>query len=125
MQGASLNLAGKTDLGTFAAVLAHADLLVSNDTGASHLAVATRTPSVVLFGFARPERWAPLDRFLHTVIDAVTFDGRQADPATALLGFPLEPVLEQCIRKLEAERPSFVAGQAPVPALASPRGGAR
>ena len=125
MRGPSLDLTGKTDLGVFAAVLAHADLLVSNDTGASHLAVATRTPSVVLFGFARPERWGPLDRSLHTVIDAVTFDGRQADPATALLALPLEPVLELCVRKLEAERPPSQAGQASAPVLVSPGGGAR
>jgi ADP-heptose:LPS heptosyltransferase len=122
MRGSSLDLTGKTDLGTFAAVLRRVDLLVSNDTGASHLAVATRTPSVVLFGFARPERWAPLDRSLHTVIDAVTFDGRQADPATALLDLPLEPVLERCIQKLAAKWPLPADGPPPAPVLASSGG---
>jgi ADP-heptose:LPS heptosyltransferase len=120
MRGPALDLTGKTDLGTFAAILDHLDLLVSNDTGASHLAAATRTPSVVLFGFARPERWGPLDRELHTVIDAATHGGQQADPATALLDFPLEPVLEQCIRRLEGE-PGPPGAGARMPALTGER----
>jgi len=43
---------------------------VTNDTGASHLAAASETPSVVLFGPSRPEQWGPLDRELHDLIDA-------------------------------------------------------
>ena len=64
-----------TDLGEFAAVISALDLLVTNDTGASHVAAATRTPSVVLFGPTRPDRWAPLDRSRHQVIDAVSSPG--------------------------------------------------
>lgn len=99
MSAPPLDLTGQTDLGTVAAVIARLDLLVTNDTGASHLAAATRTPSVVLFGFARPERWAPLDRSRHVVVDAVAITG--ADPATALGALPLAPVLEACERSLE------------------------
>jgi len=95
-----LDLTGRTDLGTFAAIIARVDLLVTNDTGASHLAAATRTPSIVLFGFSRPERWAPLDRALHTVIDAVTLGGMVRDPETALFDLPLGPVLAVCRQKL-------------------------
>jgi ADP-heptose:LPS heptosyltransferase len=64
----SIDLAGKTDLGTLAALLAGARLLVANDTGVAHLAAALRTPSIVIFGNADVERWAPLDRSLHTVL---------------------------------------------------------
>jgi ADP-heptose:LPS heptosyltransferase len=107
LRAPALNLIGQTDLGAFAAVIARLDLLVTNDTGASHLAAAMRTPSVVLFGFARPERWAPLDGSLHTVIDAVTIGGRTRDPATELSALPMEPVFAACRQKLDmlATRP--------------------
>ncbi|HEY6959965.1 MAG TPA: glycosyltransferase family 9 protein [Candidatus Limnocylindria bacterium] len=63
-----LDLAGRTSLGVLAAVLSELDLLVTNDTGVSQLAVATRTPSVVLWGDADLHRWAPLDRTRHLVL---------------------------------------------------------
>ncbi len=64
------DLAGQTTLGQFGAVIAALDLLVTNDTGASHIAAAMGTPSVVLFGPTDPRRWAPLDLVRHHVINA-------------------------------------------------------
>lgn len=52
-------LAGSTDVGGLAAVIAHARLVVSGDTGAAHLATAYRTPSVTLFGQVPPRLWGP------------------------------------------------------------------
>lgn len=52
-------LAGRTDVGQLAAVIAHARLLISGDTGAAHLATAFGTPSVLLFGPMPPWRWGP------------------------------------------------------------------
>lgn len=54
-------LAGRLDLGEFAAQIADAAVLVSADTGAAHLASAFGTPSVVLFGPASVEQWGPPD----------------------------------------------------------------
>ena len=98
MRAPALDLAGETDLGTFAAVIARLDLLVTNDTGASHLAAATGTRSVVLFGPTRPERWAPLDRERHLVVDAAALAGPGVAPAEALARLPVQMVLEACIR---------------------------
>jgi ADP-heptose:LPS heptosyltransferase len=99
MRYPSLDLAGATGLGPFAALLRRVNLLVTNDTGASHLAVAMATPSVVLFGPSRPEEWGPLDRERHRVIDALALSG--ADPALALRQLPLAPVLNTCIDMLK------------------------
>ncbi|HSH31183.1 MAG TPA: glycosyltransferase family 9 protein, partial [Candidatus Saccharimonadales bacterium] len=60
-----IDLAGVTDLGSLAALIRDAALLVANDTGVSHVAAATRTPSVIIVTTSDPARWAPLDRLLH------------------------------------------------------------
>jgi ADP-heptose:LPS heptosyltransferase len=66
----SLNLAGCTDLGVLAGLLKGSRLLVCNDTGVSHLADALQVPSVVIFTHSQIDRWAPLDRTLHRVVEA-------------------------------------------------------
>jgi ADP-heptose:LPS heptosyltransferase len=52
-------LAGQTDLAGLAAVVAAASVVISNDTGVAHLAVAYGTPSVTLFGPVSPALWGP------------------------------------------------------------------
>jgi ADP-heptose:LPS heptosyltransferase len=93
MRRDAVDLAGQTGLGEFAAVIAALDLLVTNDTGASHVAAATRTPSVVLYGPSRPERWGPLDQDLHCRIDAMA----GSDGAAALQRLPVARVLAECV----------------------------
>jgi ADP-heptose:LPS heptosyltransferase len=97
MTAAAIDLAGMTDLGELAAVISTLDLLVTNDTGVSHVAAATRTPSIVLFGPTRPDRWAPLDRRRHQVIDATSYPGAPADGAAALQALSVDDVLAACL----------------------------
>jgi ADP-heptose:LPS heptosyltransferase len=66
--GHAINLAGETTLGGFAAVLRGARIVITNDTGASHLAVAVGTPSVTISSGSDVPRWAPLDAKEHPVL---------------------------------------------------------
>jgi ADP-heptose:LPS heptosyltransferase len=65
MQTPALDLAGATSLGAVGALVQGARVVVSNDTGISHLAAALRVPSVVVYLSSDPARWAPLDADLH------------------------------------------------------------
>lgn len=64
----TVSVVGETNLGTLAALLSQSALLVSNDTGVSHVAAASAVPSVVVFTSADPAEWAPLDQTRHRVI---------------------------------------------------------
>jgi ADP-heptose:LPS heptosyltransferase len=106
MDTSPIDLAGLTDLWEFGAVISTLDLLVTNDTGASHIASATGTPSVVLFGPTRPDRWAPLDRRLHRVVNAATRPGAPVDPAEALQALSVDEVLHACLPILHSRESS-------------------
>jgi ADP-heptose:LPS heptosyltransferase len=66
MREPAAGLAGRTSIGVLGALFALARVVVTNDTGASHVAAAVRSASVVVFpSDGDPDRWAPLDAILH------------------------------------------------------------
>jgi lipopolysaccharide heptosyltransferase II len=62
----SHSFAGRLDLGQLGALLAEADLLVSNNTGPAHLAAALGTPVVDLYALTNPQHtpWEVASRVL-------------------------------------------------------------
>lgn len=77
MKTPALNAAAPISVGAMAVLMNAARLLVSNDTGVSHIAAGLGLPSVVIFRASDMGRWAPLDQELHRpVLDA---DGRAFD----------------------------------------------
>jgi predicted lipopolysaccharide heptosyltransferase III len=74
-----VDLSGKTDLLTLAALISGARLLVTVDSAPMHLASATGTPQVILFGPTNPFHWRP--RGTPTVI----LQGKSGSPVTEFL----------------------------------------
>lgn len=103
MREPALDLAGRTTLGGLAALIARARLLVANDTGVSHIAAATRTPSVIIACGSDPRRWAPLERQLHRVLYE-PIECRPCSYADCPIGHPCasaisaQTVIETCVR---------------------------
>lgn len=62
-----LDLTGRTDLAQAAAVIRRSSAVLTNDSGAAHLAVAARTPVVAIFGPSDPAKswtWDGPDRYV-------------------------------------------------------------
>jgi predicted lipopolysaccharide heptosyltransferase III len=78
-----IDLSGKTDLLTLAALIRQAQLLVTVDSAPMHLAAATRTPQVALFGPTNPFHWRPRES------PALILQGKSAAPLTEFS--PVQP----------------------------------
>ncbi len=66
--GASLNLAGRTSLTVLGAVVEQLAVLVTNDSGPTHVAYALSIPTVTVFGGTNPAVWGPLEADQHAVL---------------------------------------------------------
>ena len=71
-----IDLSGKTDLLTLAALIGQAQLLVTVDSAPVHFAAATHTPQVILFGPTNPFHWRP------THSPALILHGKSGVPVT-------------------------------------------
>ncbi|MFN0092826.1 MAG: glycosyltransferase family 9 protein, partial [Acidimicrobiales bacterium] len=89
-------LAGATDIGSLAALVAHAGRVICGDTGVAHLASAFGAPSVVLFGPVSPAVGGPPADGPHRVL----WTGRLGDPHAAS---PSEGLLEISVDQVLAE----------------------
>jgi predicted lipopolysaccharide heptosyltransferase III len=78
-----IDLSGKTDLLTLAALIAGARLLVTIDSAPMHLAAAAPTPQLILFGPTNPFHWRPRES------PALILQGASASPVTEFV--PKQP----------------------------------
>ena len=74
----SIDLVGRTDLLTAAAVLRRCAMFIGNDTGLMHIAAASGTPTLGLFGPSPEAHYAPWGRYTDIV--------RTALPREAMFG---------------------------------------
>jgi heptosyltransferase III len=91
-----IDLSAKTDLLTLAALIARAQLLVTVDSAPVHLAAATHTPQVVLFGPTNPFHWRPRESptlILHGASGAPVTDFGPARPRLAMSEISTQAVI--------------------------------
>lgn len=69
-----IDLVGRTDLLTAAAVLRRTAMFVGNDTGIMHIAAAVGTPTLGLFGPSLPQNYAPWGPRTAVATTAVSYD---------------------------------------------------
>jgi ADP-heptose:LPS heptosyltransferase len=76
-------------------LIADCRLLICGDTGIGHIATATGTPSVLLFGPTPPSRWGPRGTGRHIAIWAGDKGDPHADrPHSGLLLLTVSRVLD-------------------------------
>ncbi len=74
MRGKAANLTGKINLRHLMAVIDRAELVVSVDSAAMHIASAVKTPVAALFGPTNPVMWGPYpngmdNRIIHKIVE--------------------------------------------------------
>lgn len=97
-------LAGELDILGMVALISDARLLVCGDTGVGHIATATGTASVLLFGPTPPSRWGPRGPGRHIAVwvgDCGDPHADQPDPGLLLITVSrvlaaTEEVLAEC-----------------------------
>jgi len=90
-----VDLSGRTDLISLAALIAQARLLVTVDSAPMHLAAAAQTPQVVLFGPTNPFHWRPRES------PALILQGKSAIPLTEFTAvqprFPMSQISTEAV----------------------------
>ena len=87
-----------TDLRNAILALAAADVAVSNDSGLLHVAAATGTPSIGIFGPTSPWHWAPLNPLAAIVQADIDLDCQPCHKPVCAPGHHL------CMREIGAEK---------------------
>ncbi len=94
MRGTAIDLGGKTSVGTLGGLVRRCRLLLTNDTGAMHLAAALGVPCVALFGPTDPSLTAPVGPG-HQVL--------RVPPACSPCRYRTCPIDHRCMRAIEVE----------------------
>ena len=72
-----IDFCGKSDLATLAGILSHATAVVSNDSGAMHLAAAVGSKVIAIFGPTNEARTSPLSSGADALIESPLAPGTQ------------------------------------------------
>jgi heptosyltransferase-2 len=110
MRRPAVNFGGRTDLPTLVGVLERVSLLVSNDTGAMHVAAAVGTPVLAVFGPTDAVATGPLGRFARVVREPVPCSPCLLRECPidhgCMTGVTVDQVLQNALELLEASSAS-------------------
>lgn len=100
------NFCGQTSLRSLAALVKKADLLITVDTGGTHIAATTGVPMIVVYGCTSPKRWAPYNPNAITISKEpdccpCTLPEDGCDMKKCLLAISVDEVYEQACTLLE------------------------
>jgi ADP-heptose:LPS heptosyltransferase len=97
-----IDLTGQTSVPELIALFEQAGAAVSNDTGPGHIALATGTPGVIIFGNTNPLRLGPYRR--PECIAAVDLESRGAEIKDTLEAHRIQNVtVEMVLKKLQSQ----------------------
>lgn len=99
----ALNLCGRTDLKTLAAIMAQAKLVVTGDTGPMHLAAAVGVKGLAMFGPTKPNRTGPFShqfKVLSSDVDCLGCLKRTCDNWICLDRLPPQTVFDEICGQL-------------------------
>jgi len=109
----ALNLAGRTTLEEWAILLSACRMVVANDSGGMHIAAATGTPVIALFGLTDPRKTGPIGPACEVIQPAVTGSRDIArDSAAArnvLASISVDEVHAACRRLLAGSDPASLS----------------
>jgi len=103
MKHECLDLSGRLSIMELAAVLERSDLYVGNDSGVMHLASATGTKTVAIFGPTDPNRtgpYNPLATVVRADLNCMPCFKKECATMDCLKNLAPETVAEACIRQL-------------------------
>lgn len=107
-----INLSGKLDLNDLAFIISRLDLLVTNDSGPMHIAAATETPTVAIFGPGNPWTHGPylppeMNGVVYTPLSCHPCEKSSCESMACIQGVTIEDVLARCSGILTARRGVF------------------
>jgi ADP-heptose:LPS heptosyltransferase len=113
---------GRLSFGELSALIAHASVFISGDTGPAHLAVALGTPSVTLFGPVAPLLWGPPPGGPHLALwhPGPPGDPHGTEPDPLLLRIGTAEVLSAVLEQAHAARARGGVGAGKSPAGTGP-----
>lgn len=93
MRAPAVDAAGATSVGGLGALMRGSRIVVTNDTGTSHLAAALNVPSVVIFTTSDRRRWAPLNAERHVPVAAAGTSNASLTPSAPAVVQAVDKVL--------------------------------
>ncbi|MBC8555874.1 MAG: lipopolysaccharide heptosyltransferase II [Candidatus Brocadiales bacterium] len=104
-----INLGGKLTLDELVYIISRLDLFITNDSGPMHIAAATNTPIVALFGpedpiIMRPYTAKEMYRIVQKNIECMACKNKKFTQHTCLESITPEEVFEECKKILQAKK---------------------